>query len=255
MRSRFLYGISKCLLPVLGLGLLISTNVSIAQESPVSITGSLDSSKKGSSNYAVTLAVRIQPGWHLYDVGPKDGSAVRAVVDVETPTGVSKVGKVERPLSLPYAKKPGAKIIQLNAFFSQKLKIESDFQGGEVKLKLKYQVCNDKLCQPPNTLTTSVRIPAAKATKDDEENEGLFAAPIMLKVDDKPLNSAARQMYPSPAVFDIDNDGKDELVVGDIFGSLNVYENLNESKDGDPVWSKHETLKSADGKPIKVKNW
>ena len=28
----------------------------------------------------------------------------------------------------------------------------------------------------------------------------------------KPLNSTARKMYPSPAIFDVDNDGKMELI-------------------------------------------
>ena len=81
-----------------------------------------------------------------------------------------------------------------------------------------------------------------------------FEAPVRLMVGDQPLNTRARQMYPSPAVYDVDSDGKVELVVGDIFGSLNVYENQNTGK-GDPVWSKHTRLKTAKGKPIKVSNW
>ena len=55
--------------------------------------------------------------------------------------------------------------------------------------------------------------------------------------------------------YDIDADGQLELVVGDIFGSLNVYENQNETGKGDPVWSQHVGLKSTEGKPIKVSNW
>ena len=51
----------------------------------------------------------------------------------------------------------------------------------------------------------------------------------------KPLNSTARKMYPSPAIFDVDNDGKMELVVSDIFGSLTIYENQNLFGKGDPV--------------------
>jgi hypothetical protein len=62
-------------------------------------------------------------------------------------------------------------------------------------------------------------------------------------------------MYPSPVMMDLDNDNRIELVVGDIFGSLNIYENQNESATGDPVWSKHVRLESTDGQPIKVSNW
>ena len=82
----------------------------------------------------------------------------------------------------------------------------------------------------------------------------IFEAPVRLKVGEQYLNNAARQMYPSPAMFDIDRDGQLELVVGDIFGSLNVYENLSDEKL-DPVWSSHIPLKLNDGAKVKVSNW
>ena len=83
----------------------------------------------------------------------------------------------------------------------------------------------------------------------------LFHAPEMIMVGQLPLNKKARQMYPSPVLFDVDRDDRVELVVGDIFGSLNVYENENPSASGDPVWSEHVRLQSTDGQPIKVSNW
>ena len=81
-----------------------------------------------------------------------------------------------------------------------------------------------------------------------------FEDPVRLIVDREPLNAAAKQMYPSPAWYDVDNDGKVELVVGDISGSMNVYENTNDG-EGDPVWAKHEPLKTANGQNIRVSNW
>ena len=83
----------------------------------------------------------------------------------------------------------------------------------------------------------------------------VFEAPEMIMVGRQPLNVEAKQMYPSPVMMDLDNDNRIELVVGDIFGSLNIYENQNESATGDPVWSKHVRLESTDGQPIKVSNW
>ncbi len=80
-------------------------------------------------------------------------------------------------------------------------------------------------------------------------------APVRLMVGKEALNVAAKQMYPSPAFYDIDGDGQMELIVGDIFGTLNVYENKNNSGKGDPVWAKHKALRSVDGEKIKVSNW
>ncbi len=82
-----------------------------------------------------------------------------------------------------------------------------------------------------------------------------FDAPVRLMVGKEPLNLQASQMYPSPAMFDVDNDGDVELVVGDIFGSLNVYENENATGKGDPVWAKHVALANGEKKAIKVSNW
>ncbi len=81
-----------------------------------------------------------------------------------------------------------------------------------------------------------------------------FEAPLRLMVGNLPLNSGAKQMYPSPSLFDVDSDGQSELIVGDIFGSLSVYENQNDGS-GDPVWSSHTALASAGGEAIKVSNW
>jgi len=61
-------------------------------------------------------------------------------------------------------------------------------------------------------------------------------------------------MYPSPAIFDVDNDGQDELVIGTIFGRLVFSENTNASA-GDPIWSEPEPIETTEGEPLKLNNW
>ena len=104
-----------------------------------------------------------------------------------------------------------------------------------------------RLCSVFVAITVATSFSAAIA-------ETKFEHPVRLMVGDEPMNTSARQMYPSPAWYDVDNDGKVELVVGDISGSINVYENSNDGK-GDPVWEKHKPLESADGERIRVSNW
>ncbi len=115
--------------------------------------------------------------------------------------------------------------------------------------------------QETKTSESNTAIKSKKKTETDGSAEEVkpfsnrhFSSVTQLMVGEKPLNTKARQMYPSPAMFDVDNDGQDELIVGDIFGSLNVYENENEG-NGDPVWSEFTSLKSTDGDKIKVSNW
>ena len=103
------------------------------------------------------------------------------------------------------------------------------------------------------TFTKSTR------TTDDVEqtkpfSNAYFSSVSRLMVGEKPLNTSASQQYPSPAMFDVDGDGRDELIVGCIYGTLNIYQNENEGT-GEPIWSDYESLKSAKGNKIKVSNW
>ena len=241
----------------------LTTAISNAQNSvngPVKISGKCVTTKSDISEgqtptFTINVDVQVDDGWHIYDVVPKGTPVSETTVSIKYPNGVVAVGDLERPFSLPYIEKPGTKIFQGTVSFSQKVKVSESFDSGKVKVALKYQVCNVDRCQPPTEQTVSVAIPKLDDKDADGNDFDLFATPELLMVAGKPLNSAAKQMYPSPAIFDVDNDGKMELVVGDIFGSLNIYENQNLSGQGDPVWSEYTPLKSIDNKPIKVSNW
>ncbi len=82
-----------------------------------------------------------------------------------------------------------------------------------------------------------------------------FMAPRLVMVGDKALNTSAKQMYPSPAIYDIDRDGKPNLVVGDIRGRLFYYANQNPSGTGEPVWAEPIQLTQHDGELLLVPNW
>ena len=80
-----------------------------------------------------------------------------------------------------------------------------------------------------------------------------FAAPERLLADGRPINAEEGMLYPSPVLFDVDGDGQDELVCGDLWGHLWVHESAAEA--GEPAWLAPEKLKSADGEVLKVPNW
>lgn len=87
-----------------------------------------------------------------------------------------------------------------------------------------------------------------------QESQSKFDDPVFLQVDDAPMNEDGKMMYPSPVVFDIDNDGTNELVIGTIFGALLACENSNEGS-GDPVWEAPVVVNTHDGEPIDLNNW
>ncbi len=239
------------------LAVVASTSL-LAQDNPVEINASLVESEEAANHYTVKVILTLKEGWHTYDKVPEGNPSPSTNVELTLVDSIKAVGEWKRPVGLPYPQQPGSTIFEGIAAFKQEIKAEPHEQEREIEIEVTYQVCNDSMCFPPKTATMSVTVPASKSSdKNDSEfvfEHKLFEAPVRLKVGDKFLNESANQMYPSPAMFDVDNDGQDELVVGDIFGSLNVYENIADSH-GDKIWEEFTPLKTADGKAINVSNW
>ena len=101
------------------------------------------------------------------------------------------------------------------------------------------------------TLLPALLAPFALPAPDGDDVQ--FAQPELLLADGKPINQVEDMPYPSPVLFDVDRDGKDELVCGDLWGYLWVYENT--AAEGAPVWGAATKLESAEGEVIKVSNW
>jgi len=87
------------------------------------------------------------------------------------------------------------------------------------------------------------------------QTTGQFEAPVMLRAGDKPFNDVDFMMFPSPAVFDIDQDDVDELVIGSLFGYIFVCEKSSIDLVGEPVWAMPVQVNAADGKPLRLNNW
>ncbi len=236
------------------------------ENEPVSIKANIVKIENDESRFRIVVQLEIEDGWHTYDQVPEGNPAPITEAKLELPDGVRAVGDWERPIGIPYSEDPTAMIFEGKVKFACEIEADPGATRREIGIEVDYQVCDDQKCLPPETFQTKLIVPATKkpAEKMVVKNEATevfkftnkyFQAPVRLMVGDDPLNTKAKQMYPSPAMFDVDDDGQVELIVGDIFGTLNVYENENDSRDGDPVWSDHSPLKTADGKKIKVSNW
>lgn len=91
-------------------------------------------------------------------------------------------------------------------------------------------------------------------TATAQDHEGTFEAPVLIPLGDKPLNHHGEILYPSPTIFDVDNDGKDELVIGTLFGHLYQCENAHEGK-GDPQWTAPQLIETRMRRPLELNNW
>jgi hypothetical protein len=75
-----------------------------------------------------------------------------------------------------------------------------------------------------------------------------FAAPVMIQAGDKVCGKG--RMYPSPAAYDIDRDGKLDLVVGDLRGHLTYAR-----QTGPGAFAAEQKLRDAAGKVLDFGNW
>ena len=85
----------------------------------------------------------------------------------------------------------------------------------------------------------------------ERDSTALFAEPVLLSSGAKPMGRGI--LYPSPHMYDVDGDGRSEILLGDLAGRLHVAEKL---PGDDPLaWSESEPLKGADGEILKFHNW
>ncbi len=82
--------------------------------------------------------------------------------------------------------------------------------------------------------------------------DDVFEAPVRLAAGTELISAKEKLLYPSPVMMDVDGDRQLELVVGDLWGFIRVYE--NQSTSGDPVWVGPTKLQ-AEGEDLKVPNW
>lgn len=239
--------LTRAVVVLVGCSVMMPASSGAQRGKTVAVKASLKPSKQA-DQVTVVVEMDIKKGWHTYlSVGPDSTSPVTEV-SLQLPDGATAIGGWNKPPGAPYSKEPGAMVLEGRAVFSLRVQL-SDEASGSIVVKVRYQACDATKCLRPTSYKTSLDLPKRVAPQSP------FEPPTRLMVGDVPVNVAAKQMYPSPAFYDVDSDGQEELVVGDIFGTLNVYENTNTSGKGDPVWAKHSPLKTADGEKIKVSNW
>ena len=260
-------------------------------EDPVSITTELVANKKDSNQFTLEVSLGIQDGWHTYD--DPTNSSTNTTIDLELPAGAKQVGEWDRPLSELEDGSPETKVFTGQAVFNCEITLSKDAIGEKIEVTVAYQACNEKYCNRPTSKTLSVEIKDSPITKkavlkngfkndsspkvDSVENKTatkvaqkkilekknsrnfvieneLFEAPVRLMVDGKPLQQA-NDRFPSPAMYDIDGDGANELIIGGLRGEVEVFRNSSSDTKGDPIWEAGVPLEDRDGRSIELTNW
>lgn len=90
-----------------------------------------------------------------------------------------------------------------------------------------------------------------------------FDAPVRLKSGEADMGAFVKvgetdrkRHYPSPGFHDVNGDGHQDIVLGDLFGYVTVSLRNPSIDPGQPgAWGAEDTLKDVDGKDLKFHNW
>jgi len=96
-----------------------------------------------------------------------------------------------------------------------------------------------------------VAFSSSSASAQSSAAAGEFANPIRLNAGEPFLG--VKRLYPSPVFHDIDGDGLDDIVVGDLRGRLTVA--LRKPGKEKLAFAAETSLLDAEGKEINFHNW
>lgn len=84
--------------------------------------------------------------------------------------------------------------------------------------------------------------------------EAKLGKPTRLTADGELLDIRPDMSYAGPLVVDVDDDGRDDLIVTSIRGQFRYFQNVAEGENAEPVYKNRGHLE-AEGKALKLHNW
>ncbi|MCR9245171.1 MAG: protein-disulfide reductase DsbD N-terminal domain-containing protein [bacterium] len=111
-----------------------------------------------SGNHCVTVRVAILPGWHGYKSVPEGSAYAPLKLTLELPDGVSTVGEWQSPLGMPSTEDPTITVYEGDLEFTCEI-AGTLVPGREIACNMSYQVCDERMCLPPDTTRWTARSP------------------------------------------------------------------------------------------------
>ena len=147
-----------------------------------------------SSGQSLTIKLRtaVEPGWHLYDLDQSEGGPIPTTIKVSTESPFEIVGEIKTPK--PQIKPDPNFIIDGKPLETRFFENEGAFEVtvralresnvAELKLDVRFQLCNDTFCLPPRTKRVSLA--GEEDVKKVVGGQSSFASDSKLTTDHRP---------------------------------------------------------------------
>lgn len=134
----------------------------VPQSAPnIDVNGSLSANKtQRGRTVEATVVMNIPSGYHVNSSRPLEKFLIATQAKVDAPKGIS-VGLVSYPRAVLRSfkfSKNRVSVYEGRATMHFSVKVPKDFSTGsqEIKVRLRYQSCNDEACFPPQTRELSL---------------------------------------------------------------------------------------------------
>lgn len=174
---------SKIMRSLLVAGSVLAAALSFAQEQPV-VRWTASAEPAGGDLYRVELRAAIEPGWHVYDLGPYEDGPNPTAITFETDGGTVAEGDLQI-LATPV--KIYDDIFEMEiGYFEQEARFVQEFRltapEATVTAAVEYMACNDQTCLPPSEEEFTLQLKGdgaavgeSAAAKDAAGSKGLWA--------------------------------------------------------------------------------
>jgi thiol:disulfide interchange protein DsbD len=148
--------------------------------------------------FDVVVRAEIEPGWHLYSMTVPDGGPIPTTITVEE-TGAFKSGgpPVEPPPIPWFDQNFGMETNYFESFaeFSVPISVKPTAPGGSqtLSIKVRFMVCNDTSCLPPQTKTLSADMEVRGGTAGASGGAGAATPGSAKAADVKPSGVGATE--------------------------------------------------------------